>query len=512
MFRWQLRGLIAMTCGACLSLALNGTATAQVIGPKVDNVPIPANVDPFNLSFEDFKKYSSMKNFELVGQSYFKIPERTDFAKGIGRPGNETGSGFNTVRVYDGIAYLAGYSGPPTLFGILIADVHDPRNMKPLSFIPCNAGARCSYLRVNPEKKILVFTHDTALRANPNKPPAGEATKAGLSFYDVSDPRNPKELAFIPVAPDGKTHGLDMDDRYAYACAQYAPEVNREALLIIDYSDPKAIKPVGTWHVQGQVKGEQYGPLNRLGPDGQQQIIQCHEIIYYHDRIYAAWRDAGMIILDVKDRTNPKVLTTYDYVPPYSGGNLGAAHTSLPVVTHPGEDPDIVVHTDEIFDCPPGFGRILDISDLKNPNVVNGDRPANVVLLSTFQLAGVSDMFDPDKNTFECDPNTRPSTTHLPALDRRSPSLVYVDWYDEGLRALDISNPFAPAFVGYFLSPRFGSPAGPGTQARNDRHTREVFQDPDTNLLYVTDGNGGGLMVLRYTGEIPKRLPIPGAR
>jgi hypothetical protein len=71
---------------------------------------------------------------------------------------------------------------------------------------------------------------------------------------------------------------------------------------------------------------------------------------------------------------------------------------------------------------------------------------------------------------------------------------------------MDISNPFAPRFTGYFLSPRF---AGPG---KADRETREIFQDPDTNLLYVTDGNGGGLTVLRYTGPIPKNPPLPGAR
>jgi len=113
-------------------------ASSQVVAAKADSVSIPPNLDPFNLSFEDFKKYSSMKDFELVGHSYFKVPERTDYAKGLGRPGGETGSGFNTVRVYDGTAYLAGYNSPPTLFGVLIADVHDPKNMKPLSFIPCN--------------------------------------------------------------------------------------------------------------------------------------------------------------------------------------------------------------------------------------------------------------------------------------------------------------------------------------------------------------------------------------
>jgi hypothetical protein len=493
-----------------LILSLTAMAAAQVTAPKVPNVPIPANVDPFNLSFDEFKKYSSTKGFELLGQSYFKVPERTDWAKAIGRPGGETGSGFNTVRVYDGIAYLAAYNSPPTMFGILMADVRDPRNMKPLSFIPCNPGTRCGYLRVNRQKKILIFSHDAG-GGNPTRVPAGEKAKAGVSFYDVADPARPKELAFVPLAPDGQAHGLDADDRYAYACAQFSPDLNREGLVIIDYADRNAIKPVGTWHVPGQMKGEQYGPMDRNGPDGKPQIIQCHEIVHYNDRIYASWRDSGMVILDVTNRATPKLLATYDYNPPFHGGGLGAAHTSLPVVTRRGEHPDLIVQTDEIFDCPPGFGRILDVSDVKNPEVVKGQRPANVSLLSTFRFDYVSDTFDPQKNEFVCDkdgPGGRSgTTTHLPMLDQRSPSLVYVTWYDEGVRAMDISNPFAPVFVGHFLSPRTGAPNG-----RKDRHTREIFQDPDTGLLYLTDGNGSGLMVLRYTGTIPQRLPIPGAR
>lgn len=486
------------------------TAFSQVLAPKVDNVDVPVGVDKFGLSLEAYKKYSAVKNFEILGHSYFKIPERTPWAKGQGRPGGETGSGFNTVRVYDNIAYLGGHNSPPTLFGIVIADVRDPTNIKPLSFIPCNPGTRCNYLRVNREKKILMFTNDYDARGNPNKLPAGEKTKSGVSFYDVSDPTKPKELAFVPAAPDGKTHGLDADDRYVYACSQYSNELNREGLQIIDYSNPAAPKEVGVWHVPGQKKGEQFDALNRNGPDGKPQTIQCHEIVYHNDRIYAAWRDAGMVILDVKDRSNPKYLTGYDYVPPFHGGNLGAAHTSAPVVTQQSEHPDLVIHTDEIFDCPPGFGRVLDISDLKNPEVAKGERPANVMLLSTFRFDFVSDQFDSKTKTFVCDgdgPGGRSgTTTHLPWFDQRSPSLVYLTWYDEGVRVMDISNPFAPVFIGHFLSPRFGAPG------RNDRHAREIFQDPDTGLLYVTDGNGGGLTVLRYTGPIPERLPIPGGR
>jgi hypothetical protein len=484
-------------------------AGAQVALPKVEAPPIPPGVDVFNLSLDEVRRYSALQNFELLGHSYFKIPQRTPFARAVGRAGGEIGSGFNTVRVYDGIAYLGGYSFPPTLYYVVIADVHDPQNMKVLSTIPCNAGTRCNYLRVDRERKILIFGHDTDTRGNPNQPPAGELANDGWSFYDISDPSHPKELGFVPATRGGKTHGFDIDGRYMFSCGTFSPNMTREGLQIIDYGGDRNVpKQIATWHVPGQMKGEQYGPLNRNGPDGKPQIIQCHEVVYYNDRVYLAWRDAGMLILDVKDRTKPKLLATYDFVPPFSGGFLGASHTSAPVVVKPGEHPDLLVHTDEIFDCPQGIGRILDISDVKNPEVVRGERPANVQLLSTFRIEHLQDTYDFAKKQFICPAKGGPAgqisySTHLPWFDQRSPSLVYITWYDEGLRAINISNPSVPRSAGYFLSPRFASPG------RLDRTTREVFQDPDTNLLWVTDGNGGGLMVVRYTGPMPGQ-PIPG--
>jgi hypothetical protein len=414
------------------------------------------------------------------------------------------------VRVYDGIAYLAGYSLPPTLFAVAIADVRDPANIKLLSTIPCRPGTRCNYLRINRGKKILVIGHDSD-RANPTQPATGAAAETGWSFYDVADPSHPKELAFVPASPDGKTHGLDIDDRYAYGCGTFSADMNREGLQIIDYADRSNIHQVATWHVPGQLKGEQFAPMNRNGPDGKPQIVQCSEVTYYNDRLYVAWRDAGLLILDVKDRTRPKLIGTYDYVPPFHGGFLGAAHSAAPVVAMSGANPDLAVVTDEIFDCPPGFGRIVDISDMNNPDVIKGAREPNLQALSTFRAAQISDQFDPVRHEFVCADPGGPagklsSSTYAPWFDQRSPSLLYVTWYDEGLRALDISNPFAPAFVGYYLSPRYAAPG------RIDRQTRDVFQDPDTDLIYVTDGNGGGLTVLRYTGPIPPAPPIPGAR
>jgi hypothetical protein len=498
-------GMAALACGGLLA---SFCARAQ-IAPQVPNVPLPANVDVFNLDLAGTQRYSASQNFELLGHTYFKIPERTAYAKAQGRTGPELGAGFNTVRVYDGIAYLAGYNSPPTIAGVLIADVHDPKDIKPLSFIPCQpTGARCSYLRVNTQKKILMFGSDAF--------EAGTQLKTGWWFYDVSNLRKPVQLGFVPAAPGGKTHGMDADERYLYGCGQYRADMPNEALQIIDYQDPAHPRQVSTWHVPGQIKGEEPGPLDRAGPDGKPQVLQCHEIVYYNDRLYIAYRDAGMKILDIKDRSNPVLVATYDYVPPFNGGYLGATHTAAPVVVTPGENPDLVVLTDEIFDCPVGFGRILDISDLNDPEVIAGHRPYSLQILSTFRAPHIDDAFDYARKDFVCPKGGGPfvrlgnatlgNTTHLPWFDRRSPSLVYVTWYDEGLRAMDISNPFTPTFVGYYISPRYAAPG------RGDRQTREIFQDPSSNLLYITDGNGGGLTVLRYTGPIPEHPPIPGAR
>ena len=170
------------------------------------------------------------------------------------------------------------------------------------------------------------------------------------------------------------------------------------------------------------------------------------------------------------------------------------------------------MHTDEIFDCPQGFGRILDVSDLKNPEVAKGERPANVVLLSTFRVSHVQDQFDHEKREFVCPhkggpPGTLSNTTHLPCA---GPALA-----EPGLRHLvrrrrARAGHLEPvrAHVRRALSCRRALPR----RTAIDRHTREIFQDPDTHLLYVTDGNGGGLMVLRYTGPLPERRPIPGGR
>ncbi len=196
-----------------------------------------------------------------------------------------------------------------------------------------------------------------------------------------------------------------------------------------------------------------------------------------------------MVIVDVSDPYHPSIISRLDYVPPFNGGGLGAAHTSAPIVVDPVKYPTLLVQTDEIFNCPPGFGRIIDISNLANPTI-----------LSNYRLPFIDDNFDYDTGQFVCPPGQQ--TSHLPWFDYRSPGLLYQAWYDQGVRVWDLSNPFLPREIGCYLSPPYGGGGSVG------RHTREVYQDSATGLIYVTDGNGGGLTVLRWKGPIPKP-PIP---
>ncbi len=518
-FMTVITALAVATLALAGLLALPATAEADKKNPVGGGAQIKEKKckNLFDLNLGQTKGCSRRKNFRLVGHSYFK--EGGDEWLTPHALTNGLGAGFNTPRVYDDIAYLAGYNGPPTLFGTLIADVSDPRNMQVLrsaggdaSFIPCNPGTRCPYLRVNTNRDILVGTHDSN-GANPDGPPPGGAV-AGVSFYDVSVPTDPQFLGFYSSMLDGRTHGLEIDDQYAYICANTAeskpgPGGNQE-VLIIDYFDPTNPVLASSIEIPGQHVGDDFGPLDQLNPDGAiPQLIQCHEITIHKDRLYVSWRDAGLVIVDVSDRSDPQIIGQLDYVPPFSGTtpggfNLGAAHTSTPIVVDPEEHPDLVVQTDEIFGCPPGFGRIIDVSDMKNQEVIDGDRDPNLQVISNYRIPHVSDVFDFVEEEFVC-PDGQQSIHHT-WVDHRSPSLIYQAWYDQGVRAWDISNPYLPREVGYYLSPRY---EGPG---RIGRHTREVFQDPDTDLIYITDGNGGGLTVLEFMGDIPENPPIPGAR
>ena len=63
-----------------------------------------------------------------------------------------------------------------------------------------------------------------------------------------------------------------------------------------------------------------------------------HHAIVHGDTAYAAWRDAGMVVIDVADRAKPKLISHRDGAPPFGGGT----HNCLPL-----PDRDLLVVLDE---------------------------------------------------------------------------------------------------------------------------------------------------------------------
>jgi hypothetical protein len=170
-------------------------------------------------------------------------------------------------------------------------------------------------------------------------------------------------------------------------------------IVIVDYANPRDPKLVSTVHIKGQRIGEDYDPQDAIkNNDGTLQQIWCHEIFYDKDTLYVAWRDAGMVVIDVSDRANPVIISRLDYVPPFQGQGFGAAHTSMPVIVDPKKYPTLVINSDELFQCPGGFVRVMDISNLAYPQIV-----------SSYRIPSVDDVYNFTTGQFVCPPGSHSS-------------------------------------------------------------------------------------------------------
>jgi hypothetical protein len=86
-------------------------------------------------------------------------------------------------------------------------------------------------------------------------------------------------------------------------------------------------------------------------------------------------------------------------------------------------------------------------------------------------------------------------------------NVLHVAWFSGGLRALDISDPYAPREVGHFVPD-----PGPGAKSAQ---SNDVYVNPD-GLVYVIDRINGLDILERHAGRAPgakmKARARPAAR
>ena len=270
------------------------------------------------------------------------------------------GEGMSIQIARDGrrIIWLAHESAPKNFTAV---DVSDPRQPK----VVVQTELPQSHMRSN---SLEVVGDIMAVAYQCQKP--GQKP-AGFELFDISVPENPKSIAFVDRSGD-KSRGVHQlwfcDGEYVHmasGAADFAThnQLDDQCYQVFDVRNPSAPKEAGRWWMPGTRVGDKEVPPQRhtrfdMG-------FRAHNTNVYPqrpDRCYLGYIDAGMYVLDITDKANPKPLCRWDNSPPYHG----FTHTVLPLFER-----NLFVVTDEsvVDDAEdwPKLVWILDARDETNP-------------------------------------------------------------------------------------------------------------------------------------------------
>ena len=203
-----------------------------------------------------------------------------------------------------------------------------------------------------------------------------------------------------------------------------------------DVRNPSKPVEVSRWWMPGTRDGDGAPPPVRHKPPRYDMGFRAHNTNVYPqrpDRCYLGYIDGGMFILDISDKANPKPLCRWDNSPPFSG----FTHTVLPLFER-----ELLVVTDEsVVDDAKDWPKLIWILD--------GREETNPVPIATCPVEDVEDYAHRGgrfgaHNIHENVP--RPTSWH-------SDRIILGTFFNGGLRAYDIADPYRPEEVGVFVPP-----------------------------------------------------------
>lgn len=372
--------------------------------------------------------------------------------------------------------------------GFSVIDVHDPCNPKPVHYEPAAPNTWNIHLQTAGDLMLVInaknmfasteFQNEAEYYSGQIGKKVGTADakqarernwKAGMTVYDIANPAEPKEIAFMPVDGGGIHRLWYTGGDWAYASV-LLDGFTDYIFMTIDISDPTKPKEAGRYWLPGMnaAAGEIPDDTSRRGG--------LHHAIIHGDKAYGAWRDAGLVIMDISDRTNPTLITHKNWSPPYGGGT----HNALPL-----PDRDLLIVADEaVLDHAADGIKYIWIFDIREPT--------NPVSIATFPTPVDADYvakgghFGPH-NIYENRPDGMVSS-----------DTIYSTYQNAGVRVFDISNAYQPKEVAAFVPPE------PVTLADKRPNRQKVIQSCDVwvskdGLVYANDFNGG-LCILEYGG------------
>jgi len=365
------------------------------------------------------------------------------------------------VWAYKNFAYVGTWSGPCPGTGVKIIDVSDPAHPHQVATAAGYPNTSAEDMQVT-SVRTASFTGDLlGVGLQDCGLPDQASGLTGLDLWDVTDPAHPTHLGFYDVGPSGGVHELSLTKRtiaghervFALAAVPFAEVIStaftattRGDFQLIDVTDPRHPALADDWGA-GKDGGLPFGapffglpaPFDCTPPPGQAPACRggfpaafAHSATPSADgtTAYVAYWDDGAIVLDL---TNPDAIRMVGRTI-YPAGSEGDTHSAVP-----NGDSSLLVTTDEDFSPTDrkaagepklvgdtwGFARIWSLAD-----------PAHPTRLSNFatphSLTNKTDGFYAVHN-----PEVRGNT-------------LYLSWYSDGLRIVDITNPATPREIGFF--------------------------------------------------------------
>jgi hypothetical protein len=342
--------------------------------------------------------------------------------------------GFNASAVgLDGIAYLGswGRAGECPALGVRVIDVHDPSAPTLLTSAAVYRGTTAEHLAVV-HYASPAFTGNVLFagiqRCAPEAP-------AGLAIWDVTDPANPTELAFLATGRPRGVHEFTVRQRgdrwLAYLAVSNSEIVEGTGdLRIVDVTDPRQPTQLVDWGARADA-GLPVGSGHDCAPACRGTVPQAflHSVTLSPDgRIaYLSYWDLGVILLDVSEPNAPRWLGRYAE-PQAAEGNMHSV-----ALAHGGS---LLLVADETFGPPWGRLRLVDVQDAANP-----------VQVGTFDTPDSAAGTHGEQYAY---------SIHNPLTDTCDPNRAYLAWYADGVRLLDVSDAARPVELMNWIPPNAG--------------------------------------------------------
>src|SRR5258708_406176 len=379
--------------------------------------------------------------------------------------------------------------------GTSLVDVTDPRKPRYVAHIPGEPGQAetggAQMVRVCSGKDL----------------PKGDRAKTYMlrtfgtlahEVWDVTTPEKPTRIVVVADKLKG-THKSwwECDTGIAYLVSGLPDWRTRRMTQIFDLSDPSQPKLVRNYGLPGQQPGatgpvptELHGPIS-TGPKG--------------NRVYFGYGTNKGGVVQIVDRqkllSGPREPTNQNLLASQIGVfNLSAmngAHTALPVLGVPlaefakdkgpkSGDFVFVVNEERVNECLEPRQRVfvVDITDEKTP-----------VGVATFNVPESPGDFCSRGGRF----GSHSSNENQPPMYAKK--MIFVAWFNAGVRAIDIRDPFPPREAGYYI---------PATTDKTDKRCIKTdagerckvaiqtnnLEVDDRGYIYIVDRANTGMHIL----------------